>query len=110
MTIKEFKNGNFNLKYTKEEQFSFDFNEYNLMREFYYILENLMEFDFMAIGNFECIGNDDIMIRFYNERLQKAYIMVINSDVSKLITGETVKLIGHNLDDHEKELLQEENE
>lgn len=110
MKITEFKNGNFNLKYSKEEQFSFDFNEYNLMREFYYILENLMEYDTYAIGNFECAGNDEMMIRLYNERLNKVYIFLTQRDTMKLVTGETLKLIAHNPDEYEMQLIKEENE
>lgn len=110
MTIKEFKNGNFNMKYTKEESYSFDFEEYNLMKEFYYILENIMEYDTYAIGNFECVGNDEMMIRLYNERLNKIYILLAQRDIMKLVTGETLKLIAHNPNEYELQLIKEENE
>lgn len=111
MKIIEFKNGNFNLKYSKEEQFNFDFNEYNLMKEFYYILENLLDFDnTYTIGNFECAGNDEMLIRLYNERMNKVYIMLVQRDIMKLVTGETLKLIAHEPDDYENQLIKEENE
>ena len=95
MYIKQFKNGNFNVKHEAD----YDYKD-NLIDQ----LCNSSDLDFMPAGDEGCFGNWDMYYPLYNAYTDMLYLPT-GSDCMAYRAGKTVKLYGRPLDQEEREAL-----
>lgn len=79
LTIRQFKNGNFNIKADAVGQ--------NLLED----LHNCADTDFMLFGEVSTVGNSEVSYKFYNNYTDKLYL-VLGSEVEDYKQGRSVKL------------------
>ena len=95
MIIKRFKNGNFNVKYEADYDYSNDLIEQ---------LCNSADLDFTIAGDEGCAGNWDMYYPLYNAYTDMIYLPT-GSDCHKYRQGKAVKLYGRPLDEDDREAL-----
>lgn len=99
--VKEFKNGNINIKYDilpNDPEFS------NVMCDVLNALDWLDTYDISGITSY---GNDCVAIHLYNIRLDKMYMLTSYAIYNRLVKGLTLKLYARTPDDNDKELIKE---
>lgn len=89
MIIKQFKNGNFNVKHEAD----YDYND-NLIEQLCYSAE----LDFYTDSEWWSLGNDCMALDLFNYNTGLTYI-VTDSDIEQFKHGRTIKLIGFNRED-----------
>lgn len=105
MSIKEFKNGNINLKLECDLTDIDRTNENDLLAD---LLNGCMDSkDVYMIGDIGCYGNDECYANLYNVRLDKVYIYLIGKSYNTLASGKTLKLYAHKPDSFEREIINE---
>lgn len=101
--IKEFENGNINIKLLKTdieeiiEKWRGDFIGY--------ISELLSWSDTYFYGDIVCLGNDCAAFQLYNVRLDKSYLLT-DRDIENLKAGKAVKLHGVKPDKYQREEIE----
>lgn len=99
MEIKRFKNTNINIKLDNEErELSTD--------ELFFKIVNSYELDFSIPFDSGCASNYEMYHPLYCNYNDRLYL-VLDSDLDKLREGKTVKLVGRELDEYEREELEE---
>lgn len=100
MFIKEFKNGNFHIKYENDDAIpaSLDGCLIDMML-------NLDMFDmYMISETWESLSNFNAGVTFYNIRLDRMYI-VADVEIAALRAGKSITLEAFTLDSYDRELI-----
>jgi hypothetical protein len=100
MFIKEFKNGNFHIKYDNDDVIpaTLDGCLINMM------LNLDMSDMYMISETWESLSNFNAGVTFYNIRLDKMYI-VSDIEIAALRTGKSITLEAFGLDSYNRELI-----
>lgn len=105
MSIKEFRNGNINLKLECDLTDIERINEYDLLAD---LLNGCLDSkDIYMIGDISSYGNDECIAHLYNVRLNRIYFYLIGRSYKTLSSGKTLKLYAHKPYSFEKELINE---
>jgi hypothetical protein len=102
MIVKEFKNGNFHIKYENDDVIptSLDGCLVDMM------LNLDMSDMYMISETWESLGNSNAGITLYNIRLDKMYI-VADIEIAALRAGKSITLEAFTLDSYDRELINE---
>lgn len=105
MSIKEFKNGNINLKLECDLIDIDRINEYDLLAD---LLNGCLDSkDIYMIGEIGSFGNFESSVNLYNVRLNKVYLYLIGKSYETLASGKTLKLYARKPDSYDMELINE---
>lgn len=97
MKIKEFKNGNFNVKVDEIEP--------GFTPDLVFELCNSHELDFVIAGDEGCVSNYDMYYPLYNHKTDMLYYPTGN-DCQAYAEGKSVKLVGCPITDEERKDLE----
>lgn len=100
MIIKEFKNGNFHIKYENDDVIPTSLDSC--------LVDMILNLDMsdmhMISETWESLGNSNAYITFYNIRLDKMYI-VSDVEIAALRAGKLLTLEAFELDSYYRELI-----
>lgn len=100
MIIKEFKNGNFHIKYENDDVIPTSLDSC--------LVDMILNLDMsdmhMISETWESLGNSNACITFYNIRLDKMYI-VSDVEIAALRAGKLLTLEAFELDSYYRELI-----
>lgn len=100
MIIKEFKNGNFHIKYENDDVIPTSLDSC--------LVDMILNLDMsdmhMISETWESLGNSNACITFYNIRLDKMYI-VSDIEIAALRAGKLLTLEAFELDSYYRELI-----
>ena len=105
MSIKEFRNGNINLKLECDLTDIERINELDLLADL--LNSCLNSKDVYMIGEIGSYGNFESVVTLYNLRLDKTYMYLIGKSYETLTSGKTLKLYAHKPYSWERELINE---
>ena len=95
-SIKEFKNGNINIKFNINDVYKDESDIVNLL----WLVDDK---DIYNIGDEYCLSNYDMGCTLYNIRLDKVYILSFSQLADCFKTGKTLKLYAHKPDSYDRE-------
>ena len=97
-----FKNGNINIRFSKETINDIKANKFSDIECLSFALEDV---DCYFVGEQFCLSNYDMGIMIYSAYSDKVFILAF-SELETLIAGKTLKLYAHKPDNEEREQLQ----
>ena len=95
-TIKEFSNGNINIKFDPSGVYKNESDIINLL----WLVDSC---DIYDIGEQYCLSNYDLGLTLYNLHSDKCYILSFTELAEKFNNGKTLKLYAHTPDNYERE-------
>lgn len=102
--VKEFKNGNISIRFPREKM-------HDLLNGYISALEilgdTLDEIDCYFVGEDFCISNYDTGINIYNCHSDKIYTLNFTDVQNILATGKWLKLYARDLDEIDREIIEE---
>ena len=104
--VKEFKNGNLNIRFSAEE--ISDINNDSMMSGFTHLMHVLDWIDCYMLGDSFCWGNFKMFQRIYNAHSNICYYLDLDDIDAILMRGQTLKLYAHKPDAEEMELIKRE--
>ena len=97
-----FKNGNINIRFSKETINDIKANKFSDIECLSFALDNV---DCYFVGEQFCLSNYDMGVLIYSVYSDKAFILAF-SEMDKLIQGKTLKLYAHKPNIEEREQIQ----
>lgn len=104
-TLKEFKNGNVNIKFSNESIMDCRQDDNMFQKGFATVFNMLAWFDTYVISDVLVFGNFEGGYILYNVRLDRVY-RILTQDIDALIVGETIKLYASVPDEDEREMIE----
>lgn len=102
--IKEFKNGNINIKFNKDTLEDLKAGHVSIIEVLSYTLDSL---DCYLIGEEFCLSNYDTGVLVYNAYSDKCYILSFGDVYNKLSEGQTIKLFSFDPTEDERQKINE---
>lgn len=103
--IKEFKNGNLSIRFTKLDALNIEIGHTSAIEVLTWLLEEL---DCSIIGDEFCLSNYDMGIMIYNRYSDLVYIMSLNEADKKFTEGKWLRLYGQKPTEDDRVLIDEE--
>lgn len=100
---REFKNGNINIKFFKENIEDLKSGKFSDIELLSFALDDV---DTYFVGSEFCLSNYEMGTMLYNCRIDKIYILAF-SELEKLASGKTLKLYARKPDKYDREILNE---
>ncbi len=104
--VKEFKNGNMNIRFTAEE--IAEMNSDDAQSGLYTLINVLDWADCYFVGDSFCWGNFTMGQLIYNAYSDVCYILDLSDIDSVLMRGKTIKIYARKPDDEDREMIERE--
>lgn len=104
--VKEFKNGNINIRFTTEE--ISEINNDKTLSGYVYLMWALDLADCYTIGESFCLSNFDMGRTIYNAYSDVCYTINLSDIYTVLMQGKTLKLYARKPDVEDREMIEQE--